>query len=172
MSSHVFLVKYEKNAQLTHEDYNKAIFKYLGDSVVFNPENDYTYINDGYRKNSTVYSLINIITKAATTVPYHIYRKVNEHDLKRYKSITSGTMNNFAIHKASMLQKHALEEVEHTALHELLDRPNPAQSFTSFLTEVVAFGKLTGNRYIYGIAPDTGQDAGKYKELYVLPSKL
>lgn len=161
-----------KNAQLTHEDYNKAIFKYLGDSVVFNPENDYTYINDGYRKNSTVYSLINIITKAATTVPYHIYRKVNEHDLKRYKSITSGTMNNFAIHKASMLQKHALEEVEHTALHELLDRPNPAQSFNTFLTEVVAFGKLTGNRYIYGIAPDTGQDAGKYKELYVLPSQV
>ena len=60
--------------------------------------------------------------------------------------------------------------MEHTELHELLERPNPSQSFNSFITELIAFGKLTGNRYVYGIKPDTGN--GKYKELYVLPSQV
>ena len=44
------------------------------------------------------------------------------------------------------------------------------QSYGSFIQELVAFGKLTGNRYIYGIAPETGLK--QYKELYVLPSQL
>ena len=54
-----------KNAQQTAQEYNKAIYNWLGESIVWNPENDTTYINEGYRKNSTVYSLVNIIAKAA-----------------------------------------------------------------------------------------------------------
>jgi HK97 family phage portal protein len=61
-------------------------------------------------------------------------------------------------------------ELEHTNIHELLERPNPMQSYGSFIQELIAFGKLTGNRYIYGIAPETGLK--QYKELYVLPSQL
>ena len=53
-------------------------------------ENDETYINDGYRKNATIYSIVNIITKAASTIPYHIYRKVNDNSYKRYKAMSSG----------------------------------------------------------------------------------
>jgi HK97 family phage portal protein len=39
------------------------------------------------------------------------------------------------------------------------------------MSELLAFGLLTGNRYIYGIGPDTGVNIGKYKELYILPSQ-
>ena len=61
-----------KNSQNTAEGYNKAIYNFLGESIIWNPENDDSYINEGYRKNATVYSLINIITKAATTIPFQI----------------------------------------------------------------------------------------------------
>jgi HK97 family phage portal protein len=94
-----------------------------------------------------------------------------ENDLKRYKSLTSGEFNANTVLQARMLQKKALVELEGTELHELLDRPNPSQSYSSFIQEVIAFGKLTGNRYIYGISPETGLGAGRYKELYVLPSQ-
>ena len=57
-------------------------------------------------------------------------------------------------------------------MHKLLERPNPAQSYNSWITELIAFGKLTGNRYIYGIGPDTGANVGKYTELYVMPSQI
>jgi len=161
-----------KNTQQTAKEYNQAIYNWLGESIVWNPENDDTYINQGYRKNATVYSIVNLITKAASTVPICVYEKVNDNDLKRYKAITSGTFDTSVLHKANMLRKNALVELQDTELHQLLDRPNPAQSYASWISEIVAFGKLTGNRYIYGIGPDTGDNVGKFKELYVMPSQI
>ena len=161
-----------KNAQQTAAEYNRAIYQYLGESILWNPENDRSYIDEGYRKNATVYSLINIITKAATTIPFQVYEKQSENDLKRYKALTSGTLDSSTMYQAKMLQKHALVEVSHTPLHKLLERPNPAQSYNSWLTELIAFGKLTGNRYVYGIGPDSGPNQGTYTELYVLPSQV
>jgi len=161
-----------KNAQQTAAEYNRAIYQYLGESILWNPENDRSYIDEGYRKNATVYSLVNIITKAATTIPFQVYEKQSDNDLKRYKALTSGTLDSSTMYQAKMLQKNALVEVKDTPLHKLLDRPNPAQSYNSWLTELIAFGKLTGNRYIYGIGPDNGPNQGKYTELYVLPSQV
>jgi HK97 family phage portal protein len=161
-----------KNSQQTAAQYNKAIYQFLGESIVWNPENDDTYIRDGYRKNATIYSLINIITNAATTIPFQIYEKVNENELKRYKSLTSGSIDANSIYKANLIKKNALIELEGTELHQLLEKPNAAQSYSSWITELIAFGKLTGNRYIYGIAPETGVNQGKYKELYVMPSQI
>ena len=133
-----------KNAQQASADYNRAIYNFLGESILWNPENDDTYINEGYRKNATIYSLVNIITKAATTIPFQVYEIDNKTDYKRYKAMTSGSIDGNIIHK----------------------------SYSSFITEVIAFGKLTGNRYIYGIAPESGANAGKYKEMYVMPSQM
>ena len=161
-----------KNAQQTSEQYNRAIYNWLGESIVWNPENDDSYITEGYRKNATIYSLINIITKAATTIPFQVYEIQNQNDYKRYKSITSGTYDSALIQKSQLLKNRSLVELESTPLHELLDRPNPAQSYASFITELIAFGKLTGNRYIYGIGPETGANASKYTELYVMPSQI
>ena len=161
-----------KNTQQTAEQYNRAIYNWLGDSIVWNPENDDSYITEGYRKNATIYSLINLITKAATTIPFQVYEKTNENDYKRYKAMTSGTFDASTIHKANILQKRSLVELQDTELHKILERPNPAQSYNSWISELIAFGKLTGNRYIYGIGPDTGANIGKYTELYVMPSQI
>ena len=37
-----------KNAQQTAASYNKAIYQYLGESIIWNPENDDSYIQQGY----------------------------------------------------------------------------------------------------------------------------
>ncbi len=160
-----------KNAQQTNVNFNKAIYNFLGDSIVWNAENAHTYINKGYRFNSTIYSIVNLITKTASTIPFMVYEVKNENELKRYKSMTSGNFNSNAMLQSKILQKKALVEIEDTELHELLNRPNPAQSYNAWLQEVVAFGKLTGNRYIYGISPESGPNQNKYSELYVLPSQ-
>lgn len=161
-----------KNTQQTAKEYNQAIYNWLGESIVWNPENDETYVNEGYRKNATIYSIINLITKAASTIPVNVYEKVNDNELKRYQAMTSGMIDGTIIHKSNMLKKSALIELQDTELHEILERPNPAQSYASFISELIAFGKLTGNRYVYGIGPDTGNNSGKYKELYVMPSQV
>lgn len=172
MASFFDRFNFSKKNQNTNEQYNRAIYNWLGNSVLWNTENDDSYITQGYQKNATIYSLINLITKAATTIPFQVYEKTNENDYKRYKALTSGIMDAASIQKASLLQKNALVELQDTELHKILERPNPAQSYNSWLTELIAFGKLTGNRYIYGIGPDTGANNGKFTELYVMPSQV
>jgi HK97 family phage portal protein len=172
MASFFDRFNFSKKNQNTNEQYNRAIYNWLGNSVLWNTENDDSYITEGYQKNATIYSLINLITKAATTIPFQVYEKTNENDYKRYKALTSGIMDSASIQKASLLQKNALVELQDTELHKILERPNPAQSYNAWLTELIAFGKLTGNRYIYGIGPDTGANVGKFTELYVMPSQV
>ena len=83
----------KKNSQKTALNYNKAIYNYLGESIVWNNENDDAYISQGYQKNSTVYSLINLITKAATTIPFQVYEIKDKNNYKRFKALTSGTID-------------------------------------------------------------------------------
>jgi len=174
MASFIDRLRYliTNKSQQTNESYNRAIYNYLGNSILWNPENDDNYINEGYRKNATVYSLINIITKAAATIPFKIYEKVNSSKYKSYKAMSTGIADPSVMYKANMLKSHALVEVDIPELQKLMDRPNPAQSYASWITELIAFGKLTGNRYVYGLGPETGNNQGKYTELYVMPSHI
>ena len=161
----------KKNFQNTNTNFNKIIYNYLGQSIVWNPEKDETYINKGYMFNSTVYSIVNLIAKTASSIPFQIYEIKNQNELKKYKAMTSGLMNGNILHKSLLQRKHALAELDNTDLHKLLERPNPAQSYSSWIQEIIAFGKLTGNRYIYGIKPESGPNQSKWQELYVLPSQ-
>ena len=174
MASFIDRLRYliTNKSQQTNENYNRAIYNYLGNSILWNPENDDNYINEGYRKNATVYSLINIITKAAATIPFKIYEKVNNNKYKSYKAMSTGIADPSVMYKANMLKNHALVEVDIPELQKLMDRPNPAQSYASWITELIAFGKLTGNRYVYGLGPETGGNQGRYTEMYVMPSHI
>lgn len=167
-----FKSRLNKNTQQSAQEYNRAIYNWLGQSVIWNNESDDTYIKQGYQKNATVYSIINLITNAASTIPFQVYEKVNENDLKRYKSASSGMIDGDSLLKANLLKKRALVELEGHPLHELLERPNATQSYATWIKELIAYRKLTGNGYIYGISPESGANAGKYRELYVMPSQI
>lgn len=156
----------------SNPEINKLLYTWLGTSVVMQEDNDETYIREGYQKNATIYSLINIITKASSVVPIQIYEIKNKSNAKRYKGLTSGTIDATTMLNASTLKKGAFEPVYDSELEMILDRPNDQQSYASWLTELIAFGKLTGDRFIYGLKPETGPNQKKYKQLYVLPSHL
>ena len=160
------------NSQQTNESYNRFIYNFLGNNTISNNEYNDDYIEKGYAYNPTIYSLIQLISKSAVTVPYSIYKKVDDGAMKEYKALTSNNLNEESVLKAKLLRKHTLEEVEHSALGKLLERPNPAQSWAVFLEEMIGFGKLTGNRYVYGISPENGENKNLYYQLYNLPAHL
>ena len=135
----------------TNESYNRFIYNVLGKNTVVGNINDDDFIRRGYAYNPTIYALINLISKAAITVPYTIYQKVDEQNIKEYKALTSNSLNEESLLKAKLMRKHIFKEVEHSALSKLLQRPNPTQSWSTFLEELIGFGKLTGNRYVYSI---------------------
>jgi len=156
----------------TNESYNRFIYNVLGKNTVVGNINDDDFIRRGYAYNPTIYSLINLISKAAITVPYTIYQKVDEQNIKEYKSLTSNSLNSESLLKAKLMRKHIFKEVEHSALGKLLQRPNPTQSWSTFLEELIGFGKLTGNRYVYSIYPDSGENKDLAYQLYNLPAHL
>lgn len=160
------------NSQQTSESYNRFIYDVLGTNPISNNQYNQDYIDKGYKFNPTIYSLIQLISKSAITVPYKIYQKLDESAVKEYKGLLSDGLNEESVFKSKLMRKHIFEEVEHSALGKLLERPNPAQSFSVFLQELISFGKLTGNRYVYGIAPENGENAGVYSQLYNLPAHL
>ena len=156
----------------TNESYNRFIYNVLGKNTVVGNINDDDFIRRGYAYNPTIYSLINLISKAAITVPYTIYQKIDEQNIKEYKSLTSNSLNSESLLKAKLMRKHIFKEVEHSALGKLLQRPNPTQSWSTFLEELIGFGKLTGNRYVYSIYPDSGENKDIAYQLYNLPAHL
>ena len=156
----------------TNESYNRFIYNVLGKNTVVGNINDDDFIRRGYAYNPTIYSLINLISKAAITVPYTIYQKVDEQNIKEYKALTSNSLNEESLLKAKLMRKHIFKEVEHSALSKLLQRPNPTQSWSTFLEELIGFGKLTGNRYVYSIYPDSGENKDIAYQLYNLPAHL
>ena len=79
------------NSQQTNESYNRFIYNFLGNNTISNNEYNDDYIEKGYAYNPTIYSLIQLISKSAVTVPYSIYRKVDEGAMKEYKALTSNT---------------------------------------------------------------------------------
>ncbi len=157
----------------TTADYNKLMFQWLGQGIIFNPDNNETFIRDGYQRNATVYSIVNLIAKAASTVPFQVYQIKSATAAKQYKGMTSTHLDGSAILKANIVRKQAFEAVDDTnPLVKLLNRPNPEQSYATFMTDLIAFGKLTGDRFILGLSPETGPNVKKFTELYVLPSQV
>ena len=97
-----------KNSQATNQLFNRAIYNFLGDTIITSAENDDSYINKGYRFNSTVYSIVNLITKAASTVPFQVYEVQSQNSLKRYKALTSNGFDANATHKAQVILKNEI----------------------------------------------------------------
>ena len=164
-----------KGFQSTDPRYNEQIYpdfgRVIGGNVIWNPENDDQFISKGYQGNVTVYSIIQLIIKHASSVPFNIYQVKDQQALKAYKQMTGGLMTPDSIINSRILKAKTLIDTDGTDLEVLLNRPNPAQSYASWISELIAFGRLTGDRYIYKIGADTGKNAGRAKELYVLPSQ-
>ncbi len=74
--------------------------------------------------------------------------------------------------KLLKLRSKALEEIENDDIIDIFNKPNPLQNWTEFIELSVTFRLLTGNRYWKGTAPEFGANAGKFQEIYILPSQF
>jgi len=151
---------------------NNALLRYVGNSVTFLDNRTEEYIEKGYLYNSYVYSVINLITKAAVRVPWVLSEVKDEKALRRYKSF----------HPQEVTRKHstalqyrskALEEITDDShrIYQTWDRPNTLQGQAEFLEQVLGFKLLAGNSYVHGVGPTTGENAGQFHELWPLPAQ-
>ena len=108
-------------------------------------EKDRDFVERGYQYNPTVYAIITQTIKAASQVPWKVYK-------------TRANGDKVEFHNG--------------LLNSLLKKPNSWMTWGDLMQEMVGFKMLQGDTYVWGINP-TGSsiNAGKPVSLWPLPSQ-
>jgi HK97 family phage portal protein len=125
---------------------------------------------NAYKENEIVYQSLRVYLKTVTVPPILLSQVVNEKSFTKYKSFSRSTESDQHRLTALTERTKALKELETHPLLDLLNRPNSYQSRSEFIEAAFGTWKLSGFVVIYGASPDIGINAGKAKELHVLPS--
>ena len=121
------------------------LLSFGNNSTTTNDQNLYEYVDSGFKKNPTVFSIVNAAVIMAGQVPWHIYRK-----------------------KADGTKEYA----DVPLFQSLLDRPNFRESWGQFIGNCVGYQLLTGNTFIWGLDPGEGSiNVGKPQAMFALPSQ-
>lgn len=153
---------------------NEMVFQYLNNSdiVWYNNQQSQIFINQGYRQNATVYSIIRKLgdkKKIAAPLVFTEKNRTSKFKYKEYKYSGDPQKHSQSI----TMRSKALEFAEDSDLAKLLANPNPNQTWTEFSESVAGFYDTCGEVFIYGVGPgEDSKNYGKYTELYAMPSHL
>lgn len=113
-------------------------------TAMFIPDNPKSYIDEGFKKNGDLYSVINYIVEKAAVVPFKLKRRT----------------------------KDGFEYVDSHPLLELLKKPNKQQGGQELLSQFYGFKLTTGNSYLYAPRLEHGLNKGQTLLLRVLPAPI
>ena len=153
---------------------NEMVFQYLNNQniVWYNNQQSQIFVNQGYRQNATVYSIIRKIgDKKKIAIP-SVYIEKSTSAKNRYKEFKySGDAQK---HSQSIpMRFKAMELDEKSDLAKLLANPNPNQTWTEFAEDCAGFYDTCGEFFIYGVGPgEDSKNFGKYTQLYAMPAHL
>jgi len=144
--------------------------QYLNNLIIWYDPKIQTIVDEGYRGNAMVYSIIRKISDKAKGADLQVFKKTGEQ--KRYKSLK---YHNDDILRATSkaFKKKELELISgNDDIYRLITMPNRTQSTSEFVDDCCTWWNTSGEVFIYGVGPEVGSRAGKYSEMYVLPSHL
>lgn len=140
-------------------------FSFMTQGIAFGKDDgDITYVKEGY-VNPTVYAIIQGIIRNSLGVPVRVYQVKDKNKASDYQFRMKNWSYENQIH-ANIIKQAAFREITDGDLVKLLKNPNSYQSWSEFVSNYIGYGKLTGDRFIYGVK-DGG---GKAREMHVLPS--
>jgi HK97 family phage portal protein len=131
------------------------------------PDLNYAKFVQDYDNNSEVYSIVKRISKTISTVPFYVYSVKDSKQLNKYKSMMQNATSGSDVAKAELTRIKALDEIADSPLNKLLETPNPYQSFSELLENMIGYKLITGNSYVWA----NRLANGKVAELVVLPSQ-
>lgn len=145
--------------------------QFLGFGSVIENSNKSNYIEKGWNKSATVYSIVRKIAKTCSYAPWGAYKIVDEQSFKRYKAMSAQHQTASGIKATMMIRQKALEPVNDRLLNDLMDHPNPTMSGSEYIEGLFTYKLLTGDAYEWGVKLDSGNDRGKPQQLWLLPSQ-
>jgi len=156
--------------QTDSQDIMRAMFQIFGNKVTLIGENTQQYIDEGYLNNADIYSIVRQISRSCSIPKWELFEIKNEKALADYVRLKQDG-SEAALYKAMQLKSHALERIENPEIEKIFVKPNVLQGWTEFIELSTVFRLITGNTYWKGLAPEFGNNAGKWQEVFVLPSQ-
>jgi HK97 family phage portal protein len=130
--------------------------------------------NDGYQRNVTVNSCINLIARSSAAVPWVLFSKQPGMVGAKHRGTKARKIMSFRTYaKASTGRWHSkasadTSEVDNHPLLKLIEQPNPMQGGAEYLEEVLSFLHIAGNSFETWVGPDTGPNRGRPTEMWSL----
>lgn len=156
----------------------EAIFRYVTKVAAVMQNNPLGLLNDSYLRNSTVYSIIKRKASAATTIPWLLYEVSNQkayvRALQLKHQFSQGIDGRPAMHLPvhAFLSKSDLKEVQSHKIFDIIEEPNPTQSWSDLTEALLGNLNIHGNCYEYGIGPRNGANKGQFHQLWDLPAQI
>lgn len=152
--------------------FNKAFYSLVGNGYTQYDYDSKVYLEKGYNINPDVYAIINKQTVKMVSVPYAV-KKIKDkkayNDLMQFKQATKGDVSFTQFVKQVKLQIKAYGD---ETMSFPLEQPNPNQTWGDIWGLYKMYMKLTGNCYLYYVAPEEGLNKGTPMLVYCLPAHL
>ena len=149
---------------------NEIVYPYFNTAgiLVWYDGTNQTFVDEGYRGNALIYSIIRKIADKSKTCPVAVFKNSSREQKYRSAKYSRKDLNRA---QASIYRVKELQEVpESDPVVRLLQKPNPMQTWSELLNDISTWFNTSGEAFIYGFAPTDGLNKGKFKELYVLPA--
>jgi len=154
----------------TYNKFNEAfVYQWGNSSATYDADNS-TYLDKGYNLNSIVFSVVNQQSVKTASIPFSIRKIQDEKSFNQLNRLVKATNSNPTIQqrfKQLVLEKKAYDDIDFPFP---LEKPNPNQNWVEFHSLYKTFLALTGNVYIYMLAPEEGMNKGVPIAVYLLPS--
>lgn len=149
--------------------FNKALLGYIGGGLTKYDYDGQVILNEGYNKNSDVFSVISQISRKFASVPGNLNKVQNKKGLKELKQLYTKQLDVASLARKRILETKAYSNEE---IEEPLERPNYYQSDTEYKELWETFMLLNGNAYQWMFRPSAGLNEGKPLSRFLLPSHL
>lgn len=129
---------------------------FIGGTIITYQDEKQCYIDEGYKRNDNIYSIVNLILNTAVMASWAAYKIVDDIAYKQMKAEQAkGESADFK--RVQQLHKKSLQYYTgDTQLNKLLKYPNPTQSFSDLNRELWLFKLVTGDYYEYWERPIAG----------------
>jgi len=141
--------------------------------LLYFADNTNTYIEKGYLGNHVVFTISDWVGRKMGSISPLIYRVKNKKAVKQYNTFQKGFTPQNAIRLSQLRQKaFELQEIEGDhPLMDILEKPNPFQTWSEFIYGYFIYKAFTGRCYIKGVKADGSTRTKGYQEVYLMPSQ-
>lgn len=141
---------------------------FFGSGGALISDNFDAFIKDGYQANAALYSVINLVTRSVSMVPWQLFEVENKKMKRKYMNMVQ---DNQMSNKAMIFKAQNLIEVDGHRAIKTLNRPNPIQGKSEWTNNLLGYKLSTGNGFVQGTPIETGRHTGEFKELWIMPSQ-